>query len=117
MAEEVGEQYGLLLAGELAAGGARRSLHSAMLIVADTLTDHGFEAHSETGDGPAVIVRDHCPFGSAAIEHPVLCAADRGMVKGLFAGLCGGAVSVKLSSRALGDASCESDRRLSQLGP
>jgi len=108
MAEEVGEQYGLSLAGELAADGAPRSMHEAMATVADTLTAHGFAAHAEVREGPPAIVRDHCPFGEAAINNPVFCAADRGMVKGLFTGLCGGDVPVQLSSRALGDAACES---------
>ena len=26
------------------------------------------------------IVSDHCPFGGAPIEHPVICAVDRGLV-------------------------------------
>jgi predicted ArsR family transcriptional regulator len=57
------------------------------------------------------VVADHCPFGSAASQYPVLCAVDRGMVKGLLAGLCGervdGTVPVVLSSsRARGDEAC-----------
>ena len=108
MAEEVGEHYGRTLAAEMDPAGARRSPGAAVLAVVDALTAHGFAAHSETREGPDVIVRDHCPFGSAAIANPVFCAADRGMVKGLFAGLCGGTVPIRLLSRALGDAACES---------
>ena len=63
------------------------------------------------GDGgvaglPNAIVRDHCPFGAAAIDHPVLCAADRGLVEGLLNGLCGDSVPVQFSSRARGDEAC-----------
>ncbi len=32
---------------------------------------------------------EHCPFGGAAIEHPVICAVDRGMVRGMLASLYG----------------------------
>jgi predicted ArsR family transcriptional regulator len=33
------------------------------------------------------IINDHCPFGDVATEHPVICAVDRGMVKGMLAAL------------------------------
>ena len=40
-------------------------------------------------------IRDsHCPFGDVAIEHPVICAVDRGMVKGMLAALYGDALSL-----------------------
>src|SRR5918995_616427 len=35
------------------------------------------------------IVSEHCPFGGAAIEHPVICAVDRGMVQGMLESLYG----------------------------
>lgn len=108
MAEEVGESYGRNLAAQMAPGEGQRSMHAAMLAVADALTAHGFAAHGEHTAETSSIVRDYCPFGTAAIEYPVLCAVDRGMVKGLFAGLCGDDVVISLSSRALGDEACES---------
>jgi predicted ArsR family transcriptional regulator len=56
------------------------------------------------------VVAEQCPFGDAATSYPVLCAVDRGMVKGLLAGLCGdaaeGPTPVVLSSRARGDDTC-----------
>ena len=56
------------------------------------------------------VVAEHCPFGEAATAHPVICAVDRGMVRGLLAGLCGEAshepIPVVLSSRARGDDAC-----------
>ncbi|HLX78586.1 MAG TPA: hypothetical protein VKR27_06840 [Acidimicrobiales bacterium] len=108
LAEQVGEEYGRELASQMAPGDSQRSMRAAMSAVADALTAHGFAAHAEDHDATTWVVREHCPFGELVLEHPVLCAVDRGMVKGLLAGLCGGEVSVQLSSRALGDLSCVS---------
>ena len=49
---------------------------------------------------------EHCPFGDAVIEHPVMCAIDRGMVRGM-SGSIYGETSVDLkSSKPMGDAVC-----------
>ncbi len=110
MAERVGEEYGRTLAGQMSPGESQRSLRTAMHAVADTLTAHGFAAHAEDNGATTSVVADHCPFGDTASQYPVLCAVDRGMVKGLLAGLCGdaeGTVPVVLSSsRARGDDAC-----------
>lgn len=110
MAERVGEEYGRALAGQMSPGDSQRSLRTAMHAIADTLTAHGFAAHAEDQGTATAVVADNCPFGDAAAQYPVLCAVDRGMVKGLLAGLCGddpGAVPVVLSSsRARGDDAC-----------
>ncbi len=111
MAERVGEEYGRALAGQMSAGERQRSLRTAMHAIADTLTAHGFDAHAEDQGASTAVVADNCPFGDAASQYPVLCAVDRGMVKGLLAGLCGedsnGTVPVVLSSsRARGDDAC-----------
>lgn len=110
MAERVGEEYGRTLAGQMSPGDSQRSLRTAMHAIADTLTAHGFAAHAEDQATTTTVVADNCPFGDAASQHPVLCAVDRGMVKGLLSGLCGdsdGAVPVVLSSsRARGDDAC-----------
>ena len=92
-------------------GDGQRSLRTAMHAIADTLTAHGFAAHAEDQGSTTAVVADNCPFGNAASQYPVLCAVDRGMVKGLLAGLCGedadGTVPVVLSSsRARGDDAC-----------
>jgi predicted ArsR family transcriptional regulator len=108
VAEEVGAEYGASLAAQMSPGDSQRSVHAAMLAVADALTAHGFAAHAETHDATSAVVRDLCPFGSAAVDYPVLCAMDRGLVGGLLAGLCGGEVPINMRSRALGDAICES---------
>jgi predicted ArsR family transcriptional regulator len=111
MAERVGEEYGRTLAGQMSPGDGQRSLRTAMHAIADTLTAHGFAAHAEDKGSTTAVVAENCPFGNAASQYPVLCAVDRGMVKGLLAGLCGeeagGTVPVVLSSsRARGDDAC-----------
>ena len=60
-----------------------------MHAVADALTAHGFAAHAEDRGDAIAVVAEHCPFGDAASQHPVICAVDRGMIRGLLAGLCG----------------------------
>jgi predicted ArsR family transcriptional regulator len=118
MAEEVGQQYGRALAlamggpdasapAELPPTGAvPRSFRAALAVVADALTAHGFAAHAERHDSGLRIVSDHCPFGSAAIDHPVLCAVDRGLVRGMLSALYGEADTSTSSSRPMGDDRC-----------
>lgn len=110
MSAEVGEAYGRSLASAISPGEGQRSVRAAMRVIADTLTAHGFAAHAEDQGAGTAVVAEQCPFGAAAASHPVLCAVDRGMVKGLLAGLCGdtpdGSTPVVLSSRARGDDTC-----------
>ncbi|MHB8243826.1 MAG: helix-turn-helix transcriptional regulator [Acidimicrobiales bacterium] len=106
VAYDVGTEYGRTLGTQMAPGEASRSVRAAMQAVADALTAHGFAAHAAGGSEAAGVVRGNCPFGSAAIEHPVLCAADRGLVEGLISVLCGGGVAVQLTSKARGDEVC-----------
>jgi predicted ArsR family transcriptional regulator len=90
IAEQVGEEYGRAMAEGLtgdALSVGRRSLRSAMQAVADALTAHGFAAHAEGRNNQLRIINNHCPFGEVATEHPVICAVDRGMVKGMLAAL------------------------------
>lgn len=105
-AHEVGEAYGRTLGVQMAPGDASRSVRSAMQAVADALTAHGFAAHASSKADGNTVERGHCPFGAAALENPVLCAADRGLVEGLLSVLCGNTVAVQLSSRAKGDDGC-----------
>ena len=114
IAEEVGVEYGRAMAegltGEALTSG-RRSLRSAMQSVAAALTAHGFAAHTEGRNGELRIVNDHCPFGDVATDHPVICAVDRGLVKGMLAALVvdGGDTGVDVvseSSVARGDTVC-----------
>ena len=90
IAEEVGQEYGRAMAQGLtgdALNSGRRSLRSAMQAVADALTAHGFAAHAEGRNDQLRIINNHCPFGDVATDHPVICAVDRGMVKGMLAAL------------------------------
>ncbi|HYD09615.1 MAG TPA: helix-turn-helix domain-containing protein, partial [Acidimicrobiales bacterium] len=82
MAEEVGVEYGQRMAASLAGGDAHRSFRAALGAVADALTAHGFAAHTEARGDVVSIVAEHCPFGGASVVSPVVCALDRGMVKG-----------------------------------
>lgn len=109
MAEQVGQEYGRVMAqgltgDDLAAG--HRSLRSAMQAVADALTAHGFAAHADQRNDQLRIITNHCPFGDVAIEHPVICAVDRGMVKGMLSALHGEADVSTLASLPQGDTFC-----------
>ncbi|HZU72159.1 MAG TPA: helix-turn-helix domain-containing protein [Acidimicrobiales bacterium] len=106
MAEQVGQEYGLVLAAQMAPGDGQRSLRAALHAVAEALTAHGFAAHTEARAGTIAIVSDLCPFGETAAQHPVICAVDRGMVRGMLAGLYGDTAPKTASSRALGDDAC-----------
>ncbi len=128
MAEDVGATYGRTLAagltGDASSGpgpdpraAGQRSLRTAMQAVAAALTAHGFAARTsapvvEPGRRPGdhlQIISDHCPFGNLAIEHPVLCAVDRGMVRGMLGVLYPSAASldvVTAASKAHGDTLC-----------
>jgi len=111
MAEEVGVEYGKMMAASMGSaagelGEGHRSFRSALHMVADALTAHGFAAHAEPRGGELRIVSEHCPFGGAAVEHPVICAVDRGMVKGMLGGLYGDTDPTTRSSRPMGDAVC-----------
>ena len=109
MAEEVGQEYGRAMAvgltgADLAAG--QRSLRSAMQAVADALTAHGFAAHAEKRNNELRIVSEHCPFGDVALDHPVICAVDRGMVKGMLTSLYGETTAELAASLPRGDDVC-----------
>jgi predicted ArsR family transcriptional regulator len=110
MAAHVGEEYGRSLAARMTPSEGQRTVRAAMHVVAETLTAHGFAAHAEDRGETTAVVAEQCPFGNASSTNPVLCAVDRGMVKGLLAGLCGTAsqqaLPVILSSRARGDDTC-----------
>ena len=109
MAESVGEEYGRSLAAQMAPGAVgdgQRSFRAALHAVADALTAHGFAANAEARGGSIAIISDHCPFGDTATQHPVVCAVDRGMVRGMLSGLYGETMPATTSSRALGDDAC-----------
>ena len=112
MAEEVGVEYGRMLAAAMGStGAAHRSFRTALHAVADALTAHGFAAHAEHDDGELRIVADNCPFGGAAIEHPVICAVDRGLVKGMLGSLYGESRTETRVSLPTGGERCETSIR------
>lgn len=117
MAEEVGVKYGEAMAAAMgpnatavsdapATGAVQRSFRTALHAVADALTAHGFAAHAERHGNGLRIVSEHCPFGGAAIEHPVICAVDRGLVRGMLGALYGQADASTSKSRPMGDDQC-----------
>ena len=106
MAEEVGEEYGRDLARQMSPGEAHRSFRTALHAVAEALTAHGFAAHAEARGTSLAIVAEHCPFGDTANQHPVICAVDRGIVRGMLAGLYGDTDPAQATSRAQGDDTC-----------
>jgi len=107
LAEEVGLKYGKRMAEAMGhSPNNQKSFRSALHIVADALSSHGFSAHAERDGEELRIVSGHCPFGDVAIEHPVICAVDRGMVRGLLGPLYGETQVALSSSVALGDAEC-----------
>ncbi len=111
MAEEVGIEYGrtmaLALQGASASGEVvQRSFRSALHTVADALTAHGFAAHADQRNNQLRIINNHCPFGDVAIENPVICAVDRGMVKGMLKAIYGDTDPAIETSIPLGDQYC-----------
>jgi predicted ArsR family transcriptional regulator len=108
MAEEVGTEYGRLMAATIGdSPDTQRSFRSALHTVADALTAHGFAAHAEKRNNELRIVSEHCPFGDAVLANPVICAVDRGMVKGMVAALYGGDAHLAVeSSKPMGDDIC-----------
>lgn len=83
LAEEVGIEYGRSMANSMG-DHSTNSFRAALHTVADALSAHGFAAHAQQDGNRLRIVTEHCPFGDAASEHPVICAVDRGMVKGML---------------------------------
>jgi predicted ArsR family transcriptional regulator len=108
MAEEVGEHYGRELAEQMNPTDQHRSKRAALHAVADALTAHGFAAHAEAHNDSMSLVRDHCPFGELSATNPVICAVDRGMVRGMLLQLYGDTDPSLTSSRPQGDDVCVS---------
>ena len=107
MAEEVGIEYGRAMAEAIDPSDTHRSYQGALHAVADALSAHGFAARAEkTADDEFQIVAQHCPFGDAVVEHPVICAVDRGMVRGMLGQLYGPAGADTASSKPQGDDVC-----------
>ena len=105
LAEEVGAEYGERM-GEALGGSTQKSVRAALQAVADALSAHGFAAHAEKQGNQLKIVSEHCPFGDAAEQHPVMCAIDRGMVRGMLGSIYGETSLDLESSKPMGDDRC-----------
>ncbi len=90
------------------AGAGHRSVRAALAAVADALTAHGFAAHAEEQQGEAHDRLRVLPVRRAAAQqYPhVVCALDRGMIRGMLAGLYGETSPQFEASRPDGDAHC-----------
>ena len=108
LAEKVGFDYGKTVAAEMGAAGGPTSLRRALQVVGDAMTAHGFEASVQTkGRWHATITAAHCPFGATAQAHPhLVCALDRGMVRGMMSVLYGDTCPETTASRPEGDPVC-----------
>jgi predicted ArsR family transcriptional regulator len=107
LADQVGFEYGRQLAARMDPSESRRSVQAALSAVADALTAHGFAAHTEARDGSLAIVSECCPFGATAQRYPhVVCALDRGMIRGMLSGLYGETSPHFDESRPDGDEHC-----------
>jgi len=107
LADQVGFQYGRQLAERMDPTESHRSVQAALAVVADALTAHGFAAHTEARGGSLAIVSECCPFGDTAQRYPhVVCALDRGMIRGMLSGLYGETSPRFESSRPGGDDHC-----------
>ena len=107
LADDVGYEYGLSLAARIDPSAGHRSVKAAIGAVADALTAHGFAAHTEDRGGTLSIVSECCPFGETATRYPhVVCALDRGMIRGMLAGLYGETSPEFSESRPDGDDHC-----------
>jgi predicted ArsR family transcriptional regulator len=90
LADQVGFEYGHSLAERMEPGTGQRSARTAVAAVADALTAHGFASHAESSGNELSIVSECCPFGETATRYPhVVCALDRGMIRGMLARLYG----------------------------
>ena len=83
-----------------------RVIAKYLAVIAFSLWSAGFAAHAEKRGNGLRIVSEHCPFGDAAIEHPVICAVDRGLVKGMLSALYGETSPATESSLPMGDDVC-----------
>ena len=106
MAEDVGVEYGRAMTESMDPSATQRSFRGALHAVADALSSHGFAARADESDDGDQIITEHCPFGDAAIESPVICAVDRGMVRGILNELFGPTTADTSSSRPNGDNIC-----------
>lgn len=109
IAEQVGEEYGRNMVSHMELcdiEDGKKSLRSALALVADALSEYGFAAHVGYKGSSLAIISEKCPFGTTASQNPVICAVDRGMIKGMLKQMHSGSVLALTSSKAQGDNEC-----------
>lgn len=107
LAGDVGFEYGRVLADRMDPTASKRTARNAIGAVAEALTSQGFAAHAETDGNQLSIVSECCPFGETALRYPrVVCALDRGMIRGMLAGIYGETTPHFESSRPDGADHC-----------
>ena len=107
MAESVGIEYGKAMAESIEPQATHRSFQGALHAVADALSAHGFAARANYANPDDLqIIAEHCPFGDAVVEHPVICAVDRGLVRGMLSELYGPTGAATGASKPHGDDIC-----------
>lgn len=106
IAFEVGQNYGKSIADQMQDKDLLKDPAYVIAAIADALSAHGFVSHKVTESKQMVIVNEICPFGAIALEHPVLCAVERGIVSGLLYHSTTHRAPLKVSSKALGDVDC-----------
>ena len=108
LADEVGFEYGRTLAARMDPGDGHRSVRSRARRPSPTRSPRTASPRTPSRDGDELaIVSECCPFGETAQRYPhVVCALDRGMIRGMLAGLYGETSPRFESSRPDGDDHC-----------
>jgi predicted ArsR family transcriptional regulator len=106
IAYEVGENYGLRIAASLSDQELLEDPKHVVTALADALSAHGFTSKTVSRREDLMVINEVCPFGTVAIEHPVLCAVERGIVAGLISKSKSNKLEPRVNSRALGDLDC-----------
>jgi predicted ArsR family transcriptional regulator len=83
IAEQIGREYGRELASEVGVAGEEDGVAEALWAVARAMMGVGFGVAPDEGE--RLLLTNHCPFGTAAADHPeVVCRLDQGIVRGLL---------------------------------
>jgi predicted ArsR family transcriptional regulator len=107
LSEEVGVEYGKTIAKELPNHPySNEDLREIVGAIAEALSAHGFSSEGEARATHLRVINNSCPFGSTAVDHPVLCAVDRGIIKGMLGALYDEPRPLTLRSKARGDVDC-----------
>jgi len=105
VAEEIGLEYGRELAAEVGSPAEEDGAAEALEAVARAMVGVGFDMAADEEKGTLLTV--HCPFGSAAAEHPeVVCRLDQGIVRGLLEAVADRGATARLTPSHDPDGTC-----------